>query len=701
MNRQQVESLLILAGVGIFLLGLGVGSLVLPLLTTNQIAILIVVLVVLLLGVGWGVGRIWQAYVLDIRRLSDELRLMLTANPSHRIQLTKLPDLQRLTERINTFADRLQQALTEGEGQAQQARASLEEEKNRLTALISDLAEGVLVCDPEGRILLYNHHARELLRWQELSINGVGGFVGLGRSVFALLDRNTITHALEDLIYRIEKQRTHLVAQFVTTATNGQLLRVRMVPVLTQAQAINGFIMTLTDVTQQSEASQHRDKLLQLLTEGVRASLANIRAAIETMEAYTEMDAAKVGQLRRVIYDESLTLSTRLNQVTREYDAVLKANWQLEEMLGGDLLWAVQRRLEERLGLRVMLESQEAALWLKVDSHAIVQAMSFLAEQVQRTFQVREVTLRLKQLGQLGAFDLAWASDLNETDQLWSWQNEEFMAHGTGQPATLQEIAERHGGEVWCQTDATQQVAYFRLLLPTTQPRPVSKLPEIAGGRPEYYDFDLFDQPGLPSEMDHRPLAELVYTVFDTETTGINPSGGDEIISLSAVRIVNRRLLRQEVFDQLVDPRRPLTPDSIQIHHIVPDMLKGQPTIEQVLPVFARFAEGTVLVAHNAAFDMRLLQLKEARTGIKFVNPVLDTLLLAAVVQPNHELHSLEAIAQRLGVTVLGRHTSLGDALVTGEIFLKLIPLLAEQGIVTLGEARLAAQKSYYARLSY
>jgi DNA polymerase-3 subunit epsilon len=98
---------------------------------------------------------------------------------------------------------------------------------------------------------------------------------------------------------------------------------------------------------------------------------------------------------------------------------------------------------------------------------------------------------------------------------------------------------------------------------------------------------------------------------------------------------------------------------------------------------------------------MRFLQLKEATTGLRFDQPVLDTLLLSAVVHPAQESHRLEAIAERLGVVVQGRHTALGDAIVTAEVFLKLIPLLADQGILTLGQAREAAQRTFYARVKY
>ena len=158
---------------------------------------------------------------------------------------------------------------------------------------------------------------------------------------------------------------------------------------------------------------------------------------------------------------------------------------------------------------------------------------------------------------------------------------------------------------------------------------------------------------------------------------------------------------RQESFEQLVDPQRDIPAAGIPIHGITPAMVRGQPVIAAVLPAFHAFAQDTVLVAHNAAFDMRFLQLQEAATGLRFDQPVLDTLLLSAVVHPAQASHRLEDIAGRLGVAVLGRHTALGDALVTAEVFLRLIPLLAEQGIHTLGQAREAAQRTFYARVSY
>jgi DNA polymerase-3 subunit epsilon len=138
---------------------------------------------------------------------------------------------------------------------------------------------------------------------------------------------------------------------------------------------------------------------------------------------------------------------------------------------------------------------------------------------------------------------------------------------------------------------------------------------------------------------------------------------------------------------------------SVAVHGLTSAMLEGQPTIDETLPAFARFAEDTVLVGHNVGFDLQFLRRKEERTGVRFTQPVLDTLLLDAAVHPDHEERSLEAIAARLGVPVVGRHTAIGDAVVTGQVFLALLSVLEERGLRTLGEAMAAARATYHARL--
>ena len=277
---------------------------------------------------------------------------------------------------------------------------------------------------------------------------------------------------------------------------------------------------------------------------------------------------------------------------------------------------------------------------------------------------------------------------------------------GVSLDITLADILTYHGAKLWLQRHhIASGCAGLRFLIPALERSEMAStdgyVTILPDSRPEFYDFNLFQQAGQTPEIDDRPLVELSYTVFDTETTGLDPQGGDEVISIGAVRIVNGRILKEERFDQLINPLRLIPWASVKYHGIRPEMLVDQPTIQEVLPVFYRFAKNTVMVGHNVAFDMRMLQLKEASTGVQFINPVLDTMLLSVVVHPAQNDHSLNAIAHRLGVQVVGRHTAIGDALATGEIFLKLIPLLNDKGIITLRQARQASEKTLYARLKY
>jgi DNA polymerase-3 subunit epsilon len=656
------------------------------------------------------VRNLFRQYVQGLLRMAENLHLMLGANRDFRVKEDGPPEVRSLARNANALAAQRDGLLTDVEAQIARAKQSVEEEKNRLAALMSELTQSVVVCNLDGRILLYNNRAR--LQFRALSdapaVAGGGELIGLGRSIYAVFERNLVSHALESIQYRLRRSAAQAVANFVTTTRAGQLLRVQMAPVLSVGQpddaerSVTGFILMLDNITRNFENESRRDQMLHTLTEGNRASLANVRAAAEMLE-YPDLQDDLRERFRKVIRDEVKAMSVRLDETANEFADSLKARWPLEEMLGADLVAAVQRRIEHRLRLPTKLEEIDDSLWVKVDSFSLLQAVTYLASRLSDEFEVREVRFRLSGAGRLVHLDLIWSGQAMSTETVMSWELEPMRFEGENSPLTVRDVIERHDGEMWLEREKVKHRAFFRIVLPAAVPQEqVDSAAFLKGeSRPEYYDFDLFKWSEKSHELDDRLLTELTYTVFDTETTGLQPSQGDEIIQIGATRIVNGKLLRQESFEQLVDPRRPLSPESIPIHGITSEMLRDQPTIDKVLPAFHAFADETVLIAHNAAFDMRFLQLKEELTGLRFDQPVLDTLLLSAVVHPNQTSHRLEAIAERLNLTIIGRHTALGDAIVTAEVFLKLIPLLAEMGIRTLREAREAAEKSYYSRIKY
>ena len=648
--------------------------------------------------------RMVAPLVRGAQRIAEALQLVAHGNPDHRLSPETVPELRALAAAANDLAGVRSTLLADAGSVAAEAKARVEEERNRLAALVAELDQSVLVCNRDGRVLLYNAAAMALVGTS--STGGAGELLGLGRSVFGMVDRAVVTHAVEAMERQLARDQ-HDSTNFVTTTHDGRLLRVRAAPVVSPesdadaTRRLAGYVLLLSDVTEHVDADARRVTLFQGLVETTRAALANIRAAIENLTEHPEMDVARRTRFATIIRDEAIGLSDRLHRIAADAAADQRTRWPLDEMRGEDLLTLAQSRIERRVGLPTKLETVDPTLWLRVDSFSLAQGLTCVAARLKDEFRVREVRFRLVPAAGHAQLDILWQGPPLSSETAFTWQGEPFTAGGEESPLTLSEVIGRHGGEMWYQRDVPSQVSYFRFLLPLAESRAAVHLRDAPKSRPEFYDFDLFARSPASDALDERSLHDLAYTVFDTETTGLRPAEGDEIISIGAVRIVNGRLLRGETFECLVDPKRSLSEASIAIHGITADALRGQPTIDEVLPRFRRFAADTVLVGHNAAFDMRFLQLKEAQTGVRFEQPVLDTLLLSAIVHPAQASHSLEEAAARLGVTVVGRHTALGDALVTADVFMRLIPLLSARGIRTLGEARAASESTFYARLKY
>ena len=643
--------------------------------------------------------------------IADDIGLIVGTDPARRLEAAGSPELRRIAVAVNKLADQRLSLQEDVEARIREARLTVEAERNRLAALMSELNQSVVVCNLDGRILLYNSRARQQFKAMSDAPTAAGGgeIIGLGRSIYLVFERSLITHALDSIQDRIRRRCAQAMANFVTTTRSGQLLRVQMAPVrATAAEAdagapVSGFVLLLDDITRNFEAETRRDQMLHALTEGSRSSLANLRAAAEMLE-YPDLDADLKERFLKVVRDEVQGMSRRLDETANAFADSLKTRWPLDEMLGADLVAAAQRSIESKIGVPTKLEDVDPAVWVKVDSFSLLQAIGYLASRLSDEFEVRELRFRLSCAGRLAHLDLIWSGQAMSTETVMAWELEPMSFAGENSPLTVRDVIARHDGEIWLQREKVRHRAFFRLLLPSATPQEQAEAMAVVPGdssRPEYYDFDLFTRTEGSHELDECLLSELTFTVFDTETTGLDPSAGDEIIQIGAARIVNGRLRRCESFDQMVDPGRTLPEASTRIHGITPEMLAGQPTLAKVLPAFHAFAADTVLVAHNAAFDMRFLQLKEEATGIRFDQPVLDTLLLSAVIHPAQASHRLEAICARMGVSLTGRHTAMGDAIATGEVFLRMLPLLADMGIRTLGEARRASEQTYYARVRY
>lgn len=165
------------------------------------------------------------------------------------------------------------------------------------------------------------------------------------------------------------------------------------------------------------------------------------------------------------------------------------------------------------------------------------------------------------------------------------------------------------------------------------------------------------------------------FTVFDTETTGLDPKKGHKIIEIAGVRVENGIICEDTAFVALVNPERDIPWEAKQVNKIQDEEVKNAPTIDQVLPQFLDFARGSILVAHNAQFDMGFLTVeKDLCWGYVDLPECLCTMKLSRALYPTEFRHNLDVLGKRLGLEPpANRHRALPDVLLTAQALLTMM----------------------------
>jgi DNA polymerase-3 subunit epsilon len=664
----------------------------------------------LLIATGFAADWIYRAYVKPINRMSEQIDLINTVNPNLRVSEQGSHDVRRLARIINQSAELVAGLQKSHAAKLTQAQSEIETEEAILATLLSDLPQGILVCNLEGRIVFYNRKVKTLLVPAKSTSNersaSASQWVGLGRSVYDFIDRTLIQDALARITGELTADRSTASERFLVGTGHNAALPAELLPVLDSQHHVTGFIINIEDRVSKMRRIAEESKHLQFWRHQLTQYISVIKTVAEVLRDEAFKSDQEYRQLVQILAEQSDLAAEMWTQKkiadkwcdtgTCPLTPITVEKWGL----------MILQQVSPLLNLDLKMEAVDGKAHISIDIHHLTQSLVHILKKIKHLTNISAARAHFYKIETWLYVDIIWKGQGVSDDALKKLKADSCGKSEYRQAIAISSILMFHGAKLWPYRGPGQiDNAGLRLLIPTLEHAapviPNGRVTILPESRPEFYDFNMFQQAGQSPDLDSRLLSELTYTVFDTETTGLDPSEGDEIISIGALRIVNGRLLKQEQFSQLIDPRRHLPWESIKFHGIRPEMLVDQPTIEKVLPRFKDFVQDTILVGHNAAFDMRMLQLKEELTGVRFINPVLDTMLLSSVLHPAQEDHSLGAIAQRLGVKIVGRHTAMGDALATAEIFLILLSLLSKQGVKTFLDACEASKTSYYARLKY
>ena len=176
-------------------------------------------------------------------------------------------------------------------------------------------------------------------------------------------------------------------------------------------------------------------------------------------------------------------------------------------------------------------------------------------------------------------------------------------------------------------------------------------------------------------------IENVEFTIFDTETTGLEARSGDRIVEIAAIRVKGSSVIGQ--FESLVNPHRPVSPGAFAVNKISEDMLRDAPSIEEILPGFLDFIKGSCLCSYNLPFDLGFLKNEMAISGAGSLDdiPLIDVLAMARRLLPSLQRHALWFVSDSLGIRQHQEHRARSDVDMTWQVFQKLKSELRNKGI--------------------
>ena len=176
---------------------------------------------------------------------------------------------------------------------------------------------------------------------------------------------------------------------------------------------------------------------------------------------------------------------------------------------------------------------------------------------------------------------------------------------------------------------------------------------------------------------------DTTYCVLDLETTGFS-FRTEKITEVGIMKVKNGEVIDE--FSCFVNPEKPIPQRVVEVTNITDDMVKDAETIDKVMPKILEFVGDSVLVAHNADFDIGFLKYNANELGLSLDNTYLDTLRLAKDLFPDYKKYKLGKIAENLGIKVEVAHRALDDVDTTVKVLNVMLNMLKEKGVETLDD---------------
>lgn len=629
-----------------------------------------------------------ERFILPLEKLSDELPLRFQDEKHVLKEEIKAEPGRTLASRIDTAAGQYHELRTKVDQKLKEASERVSRERDTLAAIIEQLDYGIIVTNSDGNILLFNAAAHTMLSNPE---HDPPVYLGLGRSVEHIFDSAMVGLALRQSLKKDAEQPFH----FISVSSDQKLRKGFVIAISPTGERKDGFIFVIKDVTATYKHKESKESGLIETVRKMRDATAGIRMTAENLVDYPHIETKQRSHFLGIIKDESQKLELLLESLQKS-EEITETDREFSVMSSYGLAELVKAMKSEKdeTAIKITYDTEENVT-VKADSYTlplgILSFISFLS-----SGNDESVAMHLSLFKKYLKISIEFEHKVPETNEIDEWMQQTPSYAKIQLPYPFSTVLKRHKAEWW--TEETKKGHCISLILPKVEVHipEKPKTPDNVSA----FDFDLF-RITPPKEILEIKLAHINAVVFDTETTGLYPSDGDRLVAVGGVRMVNGVLHESQVFNKLINPGKSISKDSTAIHGITNEMVADKPKSQKVLRDFHIFCGDDILIAHNAAFDMRFLELEQNFAGVTFSQPVIDTLLLSTILHPHLEGHSIDVLFERFNIKSEKRHDALGDALMTARIFVKMIPLLNQLGIVTVGDALKSSKESLYSKLKY
>ena len=363
-----------------------------------------------------------------------------------------------------------------------------------------------MACNRTGAILLYNNRAQLLLAGSDQFFRNAAGekpppsYLGLGRSVHDLFDANLIGHAIDELVDKLARSEPNVVAVFVSPGAGNRLLRVEAAPVLNHTRKLTGFVLILSDITRQIETSNYLHLTWKSFLREIRASLGGIRSAIETLVDYPRLESELSKTLQMIIHKEVVKIADLVDRDPAAAAVLSLDQRPLARLAVVNLVRLFQNKAREMLAVEIRAQDLDPTVFIKADSYSFLLVLLFAVRQINAAVGVSEFSFRLERLDRFVGLDLLWRGAPISADTLRQWEGQPLNIKNEGLALSLRQVIDFHDAEIGAMASKNfPGTSFLRFFLPVVyltesfETRSPTILPQ---SRPEFYEFDLFDQPG-------------------------------------------------------------------------------------------------------------------------------------------------------------------------------------------------------------